>query len=95
MSTTVLYSNSFDSTFGANVSVEGDAQIRDGAAYFDGNGDGLLINDPALASIGTNDFSISLRFKTDGAQDPYSVLISRFGSSYLEIANGLSARNGL
>jgi hypothetical protein len=95
LSKEVIYSNNFDSALGSNVTVEGNTKIVGGAVYFDGDGDGLIINDPKLSGIGNSDFSITFKFRSDGAQDPYSVLVSKYGTSYLEIANGMTARNGI
>ena len=91
----ILYSNNFDSSFGSNVTVEGNTRIVGGAAYFDGEGDGLLITDSRLSGVSTSDFSVGFRFKSDGTQDPYSVLVSKYGTSYLEIANGMTAHGGI
>ena len=67
------------------------------AMYFDGNGDGVVINNSSLSEIGTKNFKLSFVFKTDGTQDNYSVLVSRFESrdgNYLEIGNGPSNSTG-
>ena len=108
-----LYRNQFDADSGlsaySSVTVEGDAQSQaisnpagtiasyPKAVYFDGDGDGLVINDSKLSQVGTNNFKISFAFKTDGTQDAYSVLLSRFVSrdgNFLEIGNGPSNSTG-
>ena len=91
-----LYSNDFNSSLSLDPSLtlEGEVTTIGGAAYFDGDGDGLIINDVGLSNIGTKDFRISFDFKTDGTQDPFSVILSRFETrdgNFLEIGNGPSA----
>ena len=65
-----LYSNDFNSSLSLDPSLtlEGEVTTIGGAAYFDGDGDGLIINDVGLSNIGTKDFRISFDFKTDGTQ---------------------------
>lgn len=45
------------------------------SAYFNGSGAALQFNMPEL-NIGAGDFAIDFYFKTDGTQNPWSVLIS-------------------
>jgi hypothetical protein len=91
---------SFDTNLPQSVTSGGNArtiytegEAGQGAIYFDGDGDSLTITSSALSGLG--DFLISFRMKSDGAQDPYSVLLSAGSGSWpngnwintLEISN--------
>ena len=90
---------SFDTSLPQGVTSGGNARILStqgatgqGAIYFDGDGDSLTVTTPKLSKVG--DFLISFRMKSEGAQDPYSVLLSAGSGSwpgnwvnYLEVSN--------
>jgi hypothetical protein len=81
--------------FGSGVTLRGAVAIStiqkvggNASAYFDGNGSSLQFNLSAL-NIGAVDFSIDFDFKTDGPQNPWSVLMSSATEGgWGQIANG-------
>ena len=85
-----------DSTsLGSGITVGGGAHISTaapfsggGSVYFDGDGDSLIIHNPEL-DLGVKNFSISFEMKTDGQQDPYSLILSKIYGKY--IGNGYEA----
>ena len=102
-STTAFYTNNFDTVFGDGVTLQGNTLIKSGAGvggtgavYFDGDGDGLVVQNANL-NLGTKSFQLSFDVKADGAQDPYSVILSKGTGAWpvnyvstLEIGNGLA-----
>ncbi len=82
------YYNNFDGGFGTGAVAQGNTTIIGGALFFDGEGDGLIINEPLL-NAGTGDFSLGFKFKAVSPQDPWSVLLGRGGLSdfVMEVAN--------
>jgi len=82
-------------TFGPGVAVRGGAVIStdhkvsgSSSVYFNGAGAALQLDKPELIIPGT-DFSIEFHFKTDGWQNPWSVLLSSLRQGiWGEISNG-------
>ena len=105
-STAAFYTNNFDTVFGDGVTLQGNTLIKTGAGvggtgavYFDGDGDGLVVQNTNL-NLGTKSFQLSFDVKADGAQDPYSVIFSKGTgawpanySSILEFGNGWANSN--
>jgi len=89
-------------SFGQNISTIGSPYLSTSqkynglsSAYFNGNGAAIYLNNPAL-NIGGANFVIDFYFKTDGTQNPWSVLVtSRQEGGWGEINNGTADGGGL
>jgi hypothetical protein len=89
------------SSFGANITKLG-SPVIDTAAKTQGQsslylaGDGSALIAGQSLNIGQSDFSIEFDFKTDGAQNPWSVMVSsKYEGSWGEIGNGASSAPGI
>ena len=96
-------STTFTDSSSNALSVTGDgnaqlstAQFKFGtaSALFDGNGDSLQLPSSSVLDFGTGQFTIEFFMRTNGAQDAFSSIISRFsnapstgGTSNFEILN--------
>jgi len=88
-------------TFGDGITTIGSPTITTSqyalgasSVYFAGDGSALKINHNGL-NIGTSDFVIDFYFKTDGGQNPWSVLLSSVEQGvWGEISNGNGQASG-
>ncbi len=84
-------------SFGSNITIVGNPFIStiqknsgNSSIYFDGRASGISINNSDL-NFGVSDYVIDFYFKTDGSQNPYSVILSSMhDGGWGELNNGTS-----